>query len=517
MKVEKISIYGLTAGILLSIGFFAILLSFFAGAYFRSAVLDSQKKTLSRVIEVANQSVFANMRKQVISIGNSFQQRSVLREEVKGLKNKGTDRLRLIRELDDPFIKGFVGTADIDLVKLRVYGTEYQFLEESSFGLEKLPGKLPDFILSHAIQRTGADRLKAIGGLWVFEEHTPIYSILLPIGGLHLIGYLEVITKPVFNLTAIETITQKPLSIYRNDGQVLYQSKANYTRDQNSIPVEYTVFGKDQKKAYRLVIQEDVSRLYQDINRTQLVTTVGFLCLTVLSLLMAFFLFRQFLFIPLKRISSEMERVTQGDLDTKVDSRGLKDFHALATSFNTMTQIVQGNIRELKHLSLVDSVTGIANRCHFDKALDREWLRSRREMNDLSLILLDIDFFKQFNDTYGHSMGDDCIRLIAHTIEKSIHRPTDLACRYGGEEFAIILPDTPLEGAVKLAEKIQAQLKKMAMPHKASAVSKQVTVSIGIACKSANEITPRNMLIEFADKALYKAKESGHNRIEKSE
>jgi diguanylate cyclase (GGDEF)-like protein len=169
--------------------------------------------------------------------------------------------------------------------------------------------------------------------------------------------------------------------------------------------------------------------------------------------------------------------------------------------------------RELHRLARIDSLTELANRRCFDEYLQQEWKRLMREQGHLSLILLDVDFFKSYNDSYGHQAGDDCLREVASLIKQAIHRPADLAARYGGEEFAIILPNTDLEGAVYVAEQIQTDVKAAAIPHCGSGISDTITLSCGLACAIPEVQMAMQSLISSADTALYQAKLAGRNRI----
>jgi diguanylate cyclase (GGDEF)-like protein len=166
----------------------------------------------------------------------------------------------------------------------------------------------------------------------------------------------------------------------------------------------------------------------------------------------------------------------------------------------------------LKAMSYTDGLTGIANRRHFDERIEEELARARRSKTPLSLLLVDIDFFKPYNDLYGHVQGDQCLREVAVTLQSSLHRPADLAARYGGEEFAIILPDTPLEGAHHLAETTRAAVEARRFSHEGSVVAAHVTVSIGLATCLPDDTLGVQQLIELADAGLYEAKKAGRNR-----
>lgn len=144
-----------------------------------------------------------------------------------------------------------------------------------------------------------------------------------------------------------------------------------------------------------------------------------------------------------------------------------------------------------------------------------EWNRGRRYSRPLSLILADIDFFKAYNDTYGHQAGDECLKTVASAIQSALKRSEDLLCRYGGEEFAVILPETHKGGAVHLAEGIRAAVENMKIAHEGSKISGYVTVSLGVATVlPARDLSPKD-LVAAADAALYNAKCEGRNRVGK--
>lgn len=159
-----------------------------------------------------------------------------------------------------------------------------------------------------------------------------------------------------------------------------------------------------------------------------------------------------------------------------------------------------------------DGLTQIANRRYFDTRLEEEWKRLQREKKPLSLILVDIDYFKKYNDYYGHLEGDECLKEIAKTLSNSVKRSMDLVARYGGEEFGIILPNTDKSGAIQIAEEIQTAISDLKIPHNPSCDRKYITVSLGITTIiPSNEYSIKN-LISQADIALYQAKEKGRNQ-----
>jgi len=166
----------------------------------------------------------------------------------------------------------------------------------------------------------------------------------------------------------------------------------------------------------------------------------------------------------------------------------------------------------LKRLSFIDALTEIPNRRYFDEFLAQEWGRAARDDQPLSLILIDIDHFKKFNDTYGHQAGDECLRWVAAFLTTVARRPGDLVARYGGEEFAVVLPGAGLRGAVKMAEKMRLAVAGVKIEHAASPLGR-VTISLGLASRPRGIRGEPEQLIEAADKALYRAKAGGRNRV----
>jgi diguanylate cyclase (GGDEF)-like protein len=167
---------------------------------------------------------------------------------------------------------------------------------------------------------------------------------------------------------------------------------------------------------------------------------------------------------------------------------------------------------ELLNLANLDGLTQLANRRRFDEYLGQEWSRLAREQQPLSLVMCDIDFFKNFNDSYGHLAGDDCLRKVALVLKQSVRRPADLAARYGGEEFAVLLPNTDIEGAASVAEQIRESVKELGIGHVASGVSEFVTMSVGVGSLVPLVDSLSTVLITAADYALYRAKELGRDR-----
>ena len=186
--------------------------------------------------------------------------------------------------------------------------------------------------------------------------------------------------------------------------------------------------------------------------------------------------------------------------------------------------IVKARVRnhlELKHYrdllesqAATDGLTGIPNRRHFDQALEREWRSAVRRKSCLSLVLIDIDYFKVYNDHYGHLRGDECLRTVGQALVGGARRPSEIVARYGGEEFACVLPDTDVGGAAHVAGELLERVRALQLPHAGSKVADHITLSLGVASMAPALGELPAQLIERADVQLYKAKERGRNQVQ---
>ncbi|MDX8392484.1 MAG: diguanylate cyclase [Mariprofundaceae bacterium] len=178
--------------------------------------------------------------------------------------------------------------------------------------------------------------------------------------------------------------------------------------------------------------------------------------------------------------------------------------------------LLQKANQQLQHLATTDALTQIANRRSFDKGFLHQWRLSVRNKTPFSVAIIDIDNFKPYNDYYGHQQGDLCLQQVANTLADSVQRPSDMIARYGGEEFAVICPDTPLEGAGKIAENMRAAIEALHIPHAQAEALNCVTISIGVASNLPGHTSAKDtpeQLLKIADNALYRSKENGRNRV----
>ncbi len=240
---------------------------------------------------------------------------------------------------------------------------------------------------------------------------------------------------------------------------------------------------------------------------------------------------------PLVNLTQAIREIINGNYDARVDVTGSREITNLAESFNRMAarlQLTLGELREQKAcledrvkertaeletanrrlaaLSMIDGLTGLANRRQLDEVLESEWRRAARQCLPLALVMADVDLFKDFNDHYGHQAGDECLRRVASVLAEHTQRAGELATRYGGEEFAIILPGVDLVSASSWAEEVRQAVIDLAIPHELSKTG-IVTLCLGVSCLIPDASSKVSNLISEADKALYQAKRGGRNQV----
>jgi diguanylate cyclase (GGDEF)-like protein len=225
----------------------------------------------------------------------------------------------------------------------------------------------------------------------------------------------------------------------------------------------------------------------------------------LLSTAILFFLLLQAFFL-----SWRLERSQTETMQLALEVKNLNA--TLETSIMERTRELEQVNRRLEKLSRIDPLTEIPNRRYFDEVFLGEWRRSEREDRPLSVIMIDVDFFKPYNDNYGHPAGDDCLKTLADAIQVNLKRGEDFVARYGGEEFIVLLPGHPLESAEKVAEKIRTQVEGLGIIHDYSEAGEVVTISLGVAEKPLDRPLERKELIKWADQALYDSKRLGRNR-----
>ncbi|MEH6357835.1 MAG: diguanylate cyclase [Pseudomonadales bacterium] len=248
--------------------------------------------------------------------------------------------------------------------------------------------------------------------------------------------------------------------------------------------------------------------------------------LIALCLLITLYLYAGFYFAMVRDLAvlvKASKHIGSGDAGYRINVMSKDELGTVATGFNDMAKALGRSKRDvdaaygqLERLTRLDPLTALPNRRSLDEALGNEWQRAIRNSSSLSVLMIDIDHFKQFNDSYGHTAGDDCLKMVANELAAILKRGGDFIARYGGEEFIVISPETDIAHASELAAVLQQGVENLFISHQGSDISDYVTISLGVASlspKKANNTTSKE-LVERADRALYRAKENGRNRFE---
>jgi len=220
---------------------------------------------------------------------------------------------------------------------------------------------------------------------------------------------------------------------------------------------------------------------------------------------------------PFVSLVQAIDHVKAGNYQTKIDEKAFTtspiELKQFMYSFNEMTTSIQKNKQVLKRLSKTDGLTGIANRRRFEERLEREWQQALNNQTPVSLIFADVDYFKSYNDQFGHLMGDSCLIQLAHAMKSLIENPKYLVARYGGEEFVIVMPQTASKEATEVAEEVRQQVRNLQIRWSKEDAEKYITISLGVATMTPSQATTKESLIQLADQALYEAKSSGRNQV----
>lgn len=245
-------------------------------------------------------------------------------------------------------------------------------------------------------------------------------------------------------------------------------------------------------------------------SQKQTETIGGILVIAILFMVAILFFIQQRVLKRLRHINSIVQHKVQGK-SSLLEIKGNDEITDLADTFNEFAETIEKQKAKLKIMSMTDDLTQIANRRSLDIRLQHDFELSVRQKSCLAVLLMDIDYFKRYNDNYGHGAGDECLKTVAKTLSESFQRESDFIARFGGEEFIAVLPNTDLGGAEKIAKQIFQQLHKANLPHDHSAVSDRITISMGISVSTPSQILPPEVMLKKADNALYAAKHAGKN------
>lgn len=299
--------------------------------------------------------------------------------------------------------------------------------------------------------------------------------------------------------------------IERFEQGLLDTSMQQYLRQQESVVEEIVALLQQLSdlNVGRLEERLDQAKKLKEFN--QKLSVVVILVVALTSALLVFIL-NQSIILPIRRLMEGVRKFAGGNFAAQVPVTSQDEIGELSGAFNEMAKNIRTDRQKLTALTTLDEKTGLFNFRHFKQTVNEELKRAERYNRHVSLVMIDIDHFKHYNDTNGHPMGDLLLKELSLILKESI-RETDMVARFGGEEFIILLPETPRQEALKLAESLRLRIKNHVFPMEEKQPSKDLTVSMGVAAYPSRNVVSPDTLLERADQALYKAKKQGRNRV----
>ncbi|TVQ45188.1 MAG: diguanylate cyclase [Gloeocapsa sp. DLM2.Bin57] len=463
----------------------------------------------------------------------------ILKQEIKQLQrinvdwSKWNDTYNFVLYPNRDYIDNNLNDNSIENLKVNiflVYDSNNKLIYAKSYDLinqEEVftPGSLYTYLSNHNFLLKHQDKNSYYQGFLLLPEgllmitSNPILNSTetSPIVGTLLMG--RYLTSE--RLQDLETYLRMQISI---EGLLPKQTFEQYFYNED-VPIIIEQINKHQITAYTLL--EDVEGkptsilkvfqprdVYQEAKKTLKYFIISLLILWLLFSYLLVILLDKIIVNRLLDIIKMLKSISfNNHLEQRLKVKGKDELSFLAKSINQMLSQIEIYTKELNKQVFLDGLTKIANRRKFDDYLQQEWENCLNKEQPLSLILCDLDFFKDYNDTYGHIQGDDCLIKIATILNSFLLPLQGLAARYGGEEFAIVLPNTDTEQAIAIGNKIQQQVKRAQIVHKLSPISDHITISMGIATIIPKPDLSIQMLIKIADNELYKAKHQGRDRL----
>lgn len=322
----------------------------------------------------------------------------------------------------------------------------------------------------------------------------------------------DLIGRPLEDTSLLEAVTLREIDLDREFGSISFQS-ADGQRKAVS-------FARVTGTQARLIVSIDESKMLGDVDHDIRTAYLQLAVVGFLTLLGAWMAGERLIIRPISVMTRTAQRFGEGDLAARTSSTAVpREFAPLANAFNTMASQLAEREREmlaandrLTVIASVDMVSGLANRRGFQSRLDFEWMKALQTDNGLSVLMIDVDHFKLFNDTYGHPEGDACLRRVGAALSAIADSHDGFAARYGGEEFCLLMPSNDAAYAMQVGETVRATVEALAIPHHTGGYG-VVTVSVGVATVTPGETQPQDDLIEAADAALYAAKRRGRNAV----
>lgn len=487
-------------------GGLGVLFSIMTASYFQEITLENRREQLVNLAELEVHYLRDKAISETVDLGMSVQSSIDLRSAI-----KNGNEAKVITLLDQHFYRAFVTLGILDLEKLLVFDKHLKLLHVSSEGSEYVDiNRLCPNIIQQLRGRKSSEAIKPFNRMCTYDDKLQLISVV-PIGGLRITGYLAVVVNPINNLIQSEEGIGIPLKVESVNHKVLYNSKGWPDKDSmhNILVARYGFKGGNPSPIGHFLFAFDITDLRKRLNKTRTLIIIIVSILTLLVVVIALALLQRSILSPLNKLISHLRLVKENKdyLSEYLHIEGSRDIVELSDDFNAMSKELKQLYSSLEDMAFTDSLTGIANRALLMDRLNQIVLLSKRSetMNHFIFMLMDLNRFKQINDTYGHNVGDRLLQLVADRLKSTI-RESDTVARLGGDEFAILLNDVSEDKvAEELAQKITSV---MSEPILVEGNTMDVGISIGISRHPENG-TSAEQIIHCADVAMYHAKKSG--------
>ncbi len=353
MSISRISIKQLSVTLLAFLGICAITLSVISTVLFRDAALSAQEQTLSRIVALSARQSIDALEVNVLDMGRGA--KGELSAPLSAIIRDPSDEVakgELQTALDGQFHQRFVTAGILDVKKLRVYDLDLKLVMQSQEGVSGLASELPKSVYDKAKPREGAERLKAVSGLWMSKQGA-MFSVLAPLGGLAVTGYIELVVNPAHNLVDVAEIINLPLTIVDSGGKNIFQSEGWAEKQSaTTLPIEYVLKSTGGEALLKLIMLEDMHEFYADLSKTRTIILAAFVVLMVVCIGISLWLLSRHLFAPMKVLLRQMDQTAKGDLTINVESRGLSELRMFGGALATLVQSLRDQVEAISRNSV---------------------------------------------------------------------------------------------------------------------------------------------------------------------
>jgi len=488
----------------LVMGLLGMMLAAATGEAYQRLALDNQRESFIALAKLKIHEIIKNLAQDSVELGLNAQASTDFHQAV-----ISKDSTRISPQLDEHFYRAFVTLGRVKLIKMYAYDKEFRLIAVSNEGDPTLPTNKPvcTKLLGKIANRSKTARLKPDSELCRIGMQ-PVLATIVPVGGLRIKGYLQMIVDPTPNFAKADSGLGTPLRLTGPDNTIHYQS-ANWPGilNKNILLAKYALFTPQNQQFFNLTFASNIAELQKQLSATRNFIFSIAVIVMLSTTLLALFMLQRTALSPLSTLTNHLRRVQKdkSQLDTKVVVSGNNEIVELATDFNNMSGELSTLYRTLENMAFTDALTGMPNRVLFYDRLEQITLTASRYKAQFSLMMMDLDRFKNINDTLGHHIGDQLLKTVGERLQ-TILRESDTVARLGGDEFAALLPAIDHdEGATIVAEKIVTALNK---PIAVEGHNLSVGISIGLV-RCPRDGDKATLLMQHADVAMYHAKREG--------